>query len=167
MEKLTHVSNLYTTQPAEANEAALKYARVYALRTKGEGHNKFLSFSGAFHGRTFGSLSLTFTEKYQKPYAPLVSGCEVAPYNDVTALARVDRTFAGVLVEPLQGEGRRRGTAQTQSRVCPALCAYGRVRSGCARRASGRPFGATSLRSEIMTPIVRRSVLFAPGSPSG
>jgi len=131
MQRLTHVSNLYTTQPAldlaarlvktgnpgqfaavhfgnsgtEANEAALKYARVYALRTKGEGHNKFLSFTGAFHGRTFGSLSLTFTEKYQKPYVPLVPGCEVAPYNDVTAVARLDQSFAGVLVEPLQGEG--------------------------------------------------------------
>jgi acetylornithine/N-succinyldiaminopimelate aminotransferase len=50
-------------------------------------------------------LSLTFTEKYQKPYAPLVPGCEIAPYNNVTALARLDRTFAGVLVEPVQGEG--------------------------------------------------------------
>jgi len=128
MEKLTHVSNLFTTQPAldlaaklvktgnfaavhfgnsgtEANEAALKYARVYALRTKGEGHHKFLSFTGAFHGRTFGSLSLTFTEKYQKPYSPLVPGCEVAPYNDVKALSRLDATFAAVLIEPLQGEG--------------------------------------------------------------
>jgi len=131
MEKLTHVSNLYTTEPAlelaaklvktgnpgqfaavhfgnsgtEANEAALKYARVYALRTKGEGHHKFLSFTGAFHGRTLGSLSLTFTEKYQKPYAPLIPGCEVAPYNDVKALARLDRTYAAVLIEPLQGEG--------------------------------------------------------------
>jgi len=131
MEKLTHVSNLYTTEPAlelaaklvktgnpgqfaavhfgnsgtEANEAALKYARVYALRTKGEGHHRFLSFSGAFHGRTFGSLSLTFTEKYQKPYSPLVPGCEVAPFNDVKALAVLDKTFAAVLIEPLQGEG--------------------------------------------------------------
>lgn len=131
MEKLTHVSNLYTTEPAlelaaklvatgrpgqfaavhfgnsgtEANEAALKYARVYALRTKGEGHHRFLSFTGAFHGRTFGSLSLTFTEKYQKPYSPLVPGCEVAPFNDVKALARLDKTFAAVIIEPLQGEG--------------------------------------------------------------
>lgn len=131
MEKLTHVSNLYTTEPAlelaaklvktgnpgqfsavhfgnsgtEANEAALKYARVYALRTKGDGHHKFLSFTGAFHGRTLGSLSLTPTEKYQKPYHPLVPGCETAPYNDVKALARLDRTYAAVLIEPLQGEG--------------------------------------------------------------
>ena len=128
MEKLTHVSNLYTTEPAlelaaklvatgnfaavhfgnsgtEANEAALKYARVYALRTKGEGHHRFLSFTGAFHGRTLGSLSLTPTEKYQKPYHPLVPGCETAPFNDVKALSRLDSTFAAVLIEPLQGEG--------------------------------------------------------------
>ena len=133
MEKLTHVSNLYTTEPAlelaaklvkagndaggsfaavhfgnsgtEANEAALKYARVYALRTRGEGHHKFLSFTGAFHGRTLGSLSLTPTEKYQKPYHPLVPGCETAVYNDVKALSKIDGTFAAVLLEPLQGEG--------------------------------------------------------------
>lgn len=131
MEKLTHVSNLYTTQPAldlaaklvatgnpgqfaavhfgnsgtEANEAALKYARIYALRTKGEGHHKFLAFSGAFHGRTFGSLSLTFNDKYQKPYYPLVPGCELAPYNDVKSLSKLDSTYAGVILEPLQGEG--------------------------------------------------------------
>ncbi len=131
MEKLTHVSNLFTTEPAlelatklvatglpgqfaavhfgnsgtEANEAALKYARVYALRTKGEGHHKFLSFTGAFHGRTLGSLSLTPTEKYQKPYHPLLPGCETAPFNEVKALAVLDRTYAAVLLEPLQGEG--------------------------------------------------------------
>ncbi|MEI8095026.1 MAG: aspartate aminotransferase family protein [Spirochaetales bacterium] len=131
MEKLTHVSNLYTTEPAlllaarlvatgnpgqfaavhfgnsgtEANEAALKYARVYALRTKGEGHHKFASFTGAFHGRTLGSLSLTPTEKYQKPYHPLIPGCETLPYNDVKALAKLDRSFAAVLIEPIQGEG--------------------------------------------------------------
>jgi acetylornithine/N-succinyldiaminopimelate aminotransferase len=146
MEKLTHVSNLYTTQPAldlaqklvgtgnfaavhfgnsgtEANEAALKYARVYALRTKGEGHHKFLSFTGAFHGRTFGSLSLTFTEKYQKPYAPLVPGCEVAPYNDLKALARLDRTYAGVLIEPLQGEGGLDRVSPAFAKELQAVCA--------------------------------------------
>jgi len=89
----------------EANEAALKYARVYALRTKGEGHHRFASFSGAFHGRTLGALSLTPTEKYQKPYHPLLPGCETLPYNDVKALAKLDRSFAAVLIEPLQGEG--------------------------------------------------------------
>lgn len=149
MEKLTHVSNLYTTEPAlelaaklvktgnpgqfaavhfgnsgtEANEAALKYARVYALRTKGEGHHKFLSFTGAFHGRTLGSLSLTPTEKYQKPYHPLVPGCETAPYNDVKALARLDRTYAAVLIEPLQGEGGLDKVSPAFAKALQEVCA--------------------------------------------
>lgn len=148
MEKLTHVSNLYTTEPAlelagklvktgnpgqfaavhfgnsgtEANEAALKYARVYALRTKGEGHHKFLSFTGAFHGRTLGSLSLTFTEKYQKPYAPLIPGCELAPYNDVKALTRLDATYAAVLIEPLQGEGGLDKVSPAFAKALQAVC---------------------------------------------
>jgi acetylornithine/N-succinyldiaminopimelate aminotransferase len=134
MKKLTHVSNLFTTEPAlklanrlvttgdrlggrgfsavhlgnsgtEANEAAIKYARVYALRTRGEGHHKLLSFTGAFHGRTLGSLSLTPTEKYQKPYHPLLPGVETAPYNDLAALDRLNEGYAAVFLEPLQGEG--------------------------------------------------------------
>ena len=134
MKKLTHVSNLFTTEPAlelanrlvttgdrlgghgfsavhlgnsgtEANEAAIKYARVYALRTKGEGHHKLLTFTGAFHGRTLGSLSLTPTEKYQKPYHPLLPGVETAPYNDLAALDRLNEGYAAVFLEPLQGEG--------------------------------------------------------------
>ncbi len=58
----------------------------YALRTKGPGHEKLLCFSGAFHGRTLGSLSCTPTPKYQDPYLPLLPGVVVAPYNDAAAL---------------------------------------------------------------------------------
>jgi len=129
MKKLIHVSNLYTTEPAlelgnkligtgnfaavhlgnsgsEANEAALKYARLYARRTKGEGHHKILSFQNAFHGRTMGSLSVTPTEKYREPFGPLLSDCTVLPFNDEEALTKtLDDTFAAVIVEPVQGEG--------------------------------------------------------------
>ena len=131
MRKLTHISNLFATEPAlalaramlargpwqfssvffgnsgtEANEAALKYARLYALRVKGPGHEKLLCFSGAFHGRTLGSLSCTPTTKYQDPYRPLLPGVVVAPYNDPRALRDVlTEEFAGVIVEVIQGEG--------------------------------------------------------------
>ncbi len=131
MKKLNHISNLFTTEPAlalaramlargpwkfssvffgnsgtEANEAALKYARLYAYRTKGPGHEKILCFSGAFHGRTFGALSCTPSPKYQDPYRPLLPGVVVAPYNDVKALRAVlTDEFAGVIVEVIQGEG--------------------------------------------------------------
>ena len=129
MKKLIHVSNLYTTEPAlelgnkligtghfaavhlgnsgsEANEAALKYARLYARRIKGEGHHRILSFQNAFHGRTMGSLSVTPTEKYREPFGPLLSDCTVLPFNDEEALeTTLDETYAAVIVEPVQGEG--------------------------------------------------------------
>jgi acetylornithine/N-succinyldiaminopimelate aminotransferase len=129
MRRLTHISNLYTTEPllelgakmlaaggfaavqflssgSEANETALKYARLYALRRKGPGCHRLLCFTGAFHGRTLGALSVTPTAKYQEPFLPLVPGVEVVPYNDAAALERVlDRSFAGVIAEVVQGEG--------------------------------------------------------------
>ncbi|GAB4222115.1 MAG: aspartate aminotransferase family protein [Spirochaetales bacterium] len=129
MRKVVHTSNLYTTEPTltlagkliasgpfrsvhfgnsgtEANESALKYARLYARRKRGEGHHRFLTFSHAFHGRTLGALSVTPTEAYRQPFEPLVPGVEVCPYNDVEALRRiVNEEFAGIIVEVVQGEG--------------------------------------------------------------
>jgi acetylornithine/N-succinyldiaminopimelate aminotransferase len=129
MRRLAHISNLYTTEPllelgakmlasgdfaavqflnsgSEANETALKYARLYALRRKGEGSHRLLCFSNAFHGRTLGAVSVTPTAKYQDPFRPLLPGAETAPYNDVAALQKaLDRSFAGVIVEVVQGEG--------------------------------------------------------------
>ena len=129
MLKLVHVSNLYATEPAlqlaekltatgnfaavhfgnsgtEANEAAFKYARAYSRRVKGENHYKILSFSNAFHGRTFGTMSATPKEKYKAPFYPLVPGFETAEYNNVSELTNIlDDSFAAVIVEPLQGEG--------------------------------------------------------------
>ena len=129
MKKLVHVSNLYTTEPtlelgfkltssgdfdavhfgnsgSEANEAAIKYARLYAKRTAGDHKFKILAFNNAFHGRTLGALSCTPTEKYQKPFEPLLPGVEFSDYNDADGLEKVlTKDFAAVIVEPVQGEG--------------------------------------------------------------
>jgi len=129
MRKIVHTSNLYTTEPTltlaskliasgpfqavhfgnsgtEANETALKYARLYARRKRGEGHHALLTFSHAFHGRTLGALSVTPTEAYREPFEPLLPGVEVCPYNDVEALKKtVDERFSGIIVEVVQGEG--------------------------------------------------------------
>lgn len=84
----------------EANEAALKFARAATRRTG------FVAARNAFHGRTFGSLSLTWKKEYRAPFEPLVGDTSFVPYNDVAALeaAVTDRTAALVL-EPVQGEG--------------------------------------------------------------
>jgi acetylornithine/N-succinyldiaminopimelate aminotransferase len=129
MKRLPHISNVFANEPAlalgrrmiasgpfgavhfgnsgsEANEAALKYARLYAQRTRGKGHERFLCFENAFHGRTMGALSCTPHAKYQDPFAPLIPGVSVAPYNDAAALEKIlDGTFAAVIVEVVQGEG--------------------------------------------------------------
>ncbi len=146
MKRLPHVSNLFTTAPAlalaramissgpfaaaffgnsgtEANEAALKYARLYALRTRGSGHEKLLCFTNAFHGRTMGALSCTPSAKYQEPFAPLVPGVVTAPYNDVGALEKtLDAGFAGVIVEVIQGEGGLAAMTGEFARALNRLC---------------------------------------------
>ena len=128
-EKLIHVSNLYHTIPhvelarrlvehsfadrvffcnsgTEANEAAIKFARKWARSNYGEGKTKLVAFSGAFHGRTMGPLALTPRDKYQKPFAPLMPGVEIATFNDLSsAEATIDDATCAVFVEPLQGEG--------------------------------------------------------------
>jgi len=127
--KLIHVSNLYHTIPhvelarrlvehsfadrvffcnsgTEANEAAIKFARKWTRSQFGEGKAKLVAFSGAFHGRTMGSLALTPRDKYQKPFAPLMPQVTTATFNDLaSAEAAIDDATCAVFVEPLQGEG--------------------------------------------------------------
>ncbi|NHN46263.1 aspartate aminotransferase family protein [Halostella sp. JP-L12] len=84
----------------EANEAALKFAR------SATGNAKIVATMQGFHGRTMGSLATTWKNKYKEPYEPLIDGVEFVPYDDEEALAEaVDDETAGVIVEPVQGEG--------------------------------------------------------------
>jgi len=90
----------------EANEAALKFARKIGKQRGGDKKVGIVCFERAFHGRTFGALSVTPQPKYQKPFAPMVPGVKVGQFNNVAALEElVDETTCGVIVEPIQGEG--------------------------------------------------------------
>jgi acetylornithine/LysW-gamma-L-lysine aminotransferase len=84
----------------EANEAALKFSRAAT------GNTKFVASMRAFHGRSMGSLSLTWKDKYKKQHEPMLEDVEFVPYNDSEALAEaVDEETAAVMLEPIQGEG--------------------------------------------------------------
>ncbi len=170
MSRLAHVSNLYATEPAlelgerlvasgpfqavhfgnsgtEANEAALKYARLYALRTRGEGHHKVLCFTNAFHGRTYGTMACTPTAKYQDPFKPLMPGVEVAPYNDVSKLEAVlDGTFAAVICEVVQGEGGLDSMTAEFARALNRLC---------------RKHDVVLIADEVQTGLSRTGTLYA------
>jgi acetylornithine/succinyldiaminopimelate/putrescine aminotransferase len=83
---------------AEANEAAIKLARK--ARPAGE----FVVALGAFHGRTYGSLSATPQESKQAPFAPLVPGFRAVEPTAAALSAAVDERTAAVILEPIQGE---------------------------------------------------------------
>jgi acetylornithine/N-succinyldiaminopimelate aminotransferase len=89
----------FSNSGTEANEAAIKLARV---RT---GRKKFVAFVNGFHGRTCGALSMTYKEAYRLPFAPLPYECEFIEFGDLDALAdMVDSSVAAVITEPIQGE---------------------------------------------------------------
>jgi predicted acetylornithine/succinylornithine family transaminase len=129
LDKLTHVSNLYYTEPqirlaklltdnsfadkvffcnsgAEANEAAIKLARKYAHDHLGGGKYELLTMRNSFHGRTLAAIAATGQEKFHKGFEPLPEGFRHLPFNDPVALeeAITDKT-CGIMVEPIQGEG--------------------------------------------------------------
>ncbi len=87
---------------AEANEAAIKIARLYGK----PGRYKILCMLNSFHGRTMGALSATGQPKYHQGLEPLLAGFHFAPYGDLDAAARlIDSETCAILVEPIQGEG--------------------------------------------------------------
>ncbi len=122
LKKLVHVSNLYYTIPqvelaeklkgltrmdrfffcnsgTEAVEASLKFAR------RATGRKKFVAFTNCFHGRTMGALSVTYKEKFRKPFEPLVQPVEFVRFNDASDLEKkVDAETAAVILELIQGE---------------------------------------------------------------
>ncbi|BCL62879.1 acetylornithine aminotransferase [Desulfomarina profundi] len=122
---LVHVSNLYYTEPmtrlaellvansfaekvfmansgAEANEAAIKLARING----GQGKFEIISLTGSFHGRTLATVAATGQPKFHEGFEPMPAGFLHAPFGDLEAIEKLvtDRTCA-ILCEPLQGEG--------------------------------------------------------------
>jgi acetylornithine/succinyldiaminopimelate/putrescine aminotransferase len=127
---LGHVSNLYWTEPAvrlaerlaelsgmtggsylcnsgaEAVEAAIKLARRRGRARGGPDRHEIVCLEGAFHGRTLGALAATWARAKREPFEPLPAGFRHVPRNDVAALtAAVGPRTAGILLEPVQGEG--------------------------------------------------------------
>ncbi len=100
----------------EAWEGALKLAHAYAGLKRSEGvqmGTKFLALEQSFHGRTFGSMSTTFKEKYREPFAPVVPGVEFVRFNDIADLrVKFSTDVCAILVESIQGEGGVRPLTQ-------------------------------------------------------
>ncbi len=95
---------VFANSGTEAIEAAIKMARAARPRA-----SRFINFAGAYHGKTHGALALTPNADYQAPYLPLSPKTITVPYGDLdaleTALRRYGDDVAGIVVEPVQGEG--------------------------------------------------------------
>ncbi|MCP4416489.1 MAG: acetylornithine transaminase [Chloroflexi bacterium] len=180
--QLTHISNLFHSQPqaqlaqklvensfadkvffcnsgAEANEAALKFARKLGKLTDNAAKSKIVAFSGGFHGRTMGSLSVTYKAKYREPFSPLVPGVSFVPFNDLAAArAAIDDETCAVIVEPIQGEGgvnpATPGFLHGLRAACDAhnaLLIFDEVQCGLGRTGQLWAYRHFDIRPDIMT----------------
>ncbi|WP_375278060.1 aspartate aminotransferase family protein [Alteromonas australica] len=128
-EKLWHLSNVFTNEPslrlasklvnatfadkvyfansgAEANEAALKLARRWALDKHGENKNQIIAFNKGFHGRTFFTVTVGGQAAYSDGFGPKPGAVDHCDYNDLAAFeALISDDTCAVMMEPLQGEG--------------------------------------------------------------
>lgn len=90
---------------AESVEAAIKLARRHAFNNHGPEKHEIVSFTGSFHGRTYGGLAATAQPKMQESFGPMPEGFTYLPYGDLDAAEEaVGGQTAAVIVEPIQGE---------------------------------------------------------------
>jgi len=157
-EVASHLSRLsgltrtfFCNSGTEAVEACLKFARRYWYSQGDKNRSGIVAFDGSFHGRTFGSLSVTAGEAYRAPFSPLLPGIQFVSPLDIDQIKKAitDQT-AAVIVEPIQGEGGVRPipteTAQALADICSTtqtLLIADEVQCGLGR--TGQPFYSSML----------------------
>jgi acetylornithine aminotransferase/acetylornithine/N-succinyldiaminopimelate aminotransferase len=161
-ERLANLSGLprafFCNSGTEAVEACLKFARRYWY-TKGEPRQEFIALEESFHGRTFGSLSVTSDEHYRKPFEPLLSSVKfVAVNNPAALLAAVSRSTAAIIAEPVQGEGGIRPLTPAFAEAIKEACAKtgalfiaDEIQSGLGRTGYPFYFAALGLKPHLVS----------------
>ncbi len=179
-DKIPHVSNLFQIGPqqqlardlsqvgfesaaffcnsgAEANEAALKFARKYSERAGGG--KKIISFKNSFHGRTMGALAATGQEKYREGFAPLPGGFEYAEFNNPDRLREnIDPSTCALIMELVQGEGGVVPAARQFVREVEKICSENdvlliidEIQTGMGRTGSFFCYQQYSIKPDLVT----------------
>jgi predicted acetylornithine/succinylornithine family transaminase len=158
-EKLAALTGLdrafFCNSGTEAVEACLKFARRFWNGSR----TKYVAFSHSFHGRTMGSLSVTWDEHYRAPFAPLIPNVVFVDANDPAALtAAVDESTAAVIVEPIQGEGGVRPISKEMAAAISAACAKtgalliaDEIQCGCGRTGTFTYSEQLGLKPDLMS----------------
>lgn len=158
----------------EAVEAAIKFARKFTGKTG------MVAMNGSYHGKSLGSLSITFSQKYRKPFEPLVEKVSFSPFGDIESLrSTVNSDTAFIIIEPIQGESGIHvapdGFLQDVRKLCDEkgiLLIFDEIQAGLGRTgkmwagqhwdtnpdimclakgiAGGVPMGATLVREDIL-----------------
>jgi len=186
VETLVHVSNLYYNEPAlalmdklseltfadrvffansgaEANEAALKLARRYLTKVRGQAERTdILAFDNSFHGRTWATISVTGQAKYHDGFAPLMPGVHFARFGDlehvIACLDRAEGRVGTIIVEPIQCEGGINmppaGFLKGLRRLCDdrgVVLVFDEVQTGVGRCAEWFYCDIDAIRPDILT----------------
>jgi acetylornithine/N-succinyldiaminopimelate aminotransferase len=113
----------FANSGAEANEAAIKMARRYHYVNGNPERFHIVTFEGAFHGRTLGTIAAGGQAKYLEGFGPKVQGFDQVPAEDLEALkAVIGPHTAALMIEPIQGEGGVRSVSNAFLRELRALC---------------------------------------------
>ncbi len=178
--ELVHVSNLFYTRPqielaellvrnsfadrvffansgAEANEAAIKLARIYSAPGKYE----IISLLGSFHGRTLAAVAATGQPHFHRGFEPMPEGFINAEFGDLQALeALISPQTCAILCEPIQGESGVRPLSQEYLQGIRALCdrhglllIFDEVQTGLGRTGTLFAHEQLGVTPDIMTPI--------------
>jgi acetylornithine/N-succinyldiaminopimelate aminotransferase len=108
---------------AEAMECAIKVTRRYHAAKGHPERYRIVTFEGAFHGRTLGTLAATGSAKYLEGFGPPLDGFDQVPHGDLEAVKKaIGPTTAGILIEPVQGEGGVRTAPHAFFKALRQLC---------------------------------------------
>lgn len=163
-DKLVSVSGMhncfFSNSGAEANEAAIKIARLFG-KTKGIEQAQIIVMENAFHGRTLATLSATASRKVQAGFEPLVPGFIRVPFNDIQAIQAIaskNKQVVAVLLEPVQGEGgvhiADKAYLEALAQLCDKqdwLLMLDEVQSGNGRCGHYFAFQHTAIKPDVVT----------------
>src|ERR1700724_1464969 len=144
---------------AEAMEGLIKLVRHYHF-SKGQGErNRIIPFEGAFHGRTLATLAATGSAKYLEGFGPPMDGFDQVPLGDLDAVKKkVGPDTAGILIEPVQGEGGVRAAPLAFFRALRQLCdetgmllVFDEVQTGMGRTGELFAYKRTGVTPDVMS----------------
>ena len=182
VDKLVHTSNYYYSEPlskaavavkkasgmdrvfftnsgTEAIEGAIKLARKYYFKKKGEAYSEIIAMNHSFHGRSMGALSVTGTKHYRDAFEPLVGGVKWAEFNDFESVkAQVTDKTAAIIMETVQGEGGIYPADPVFLKAVRALCdekdivlILDEIQCGMGRTGSMYAYEQYGVKPDIMT----------------